>query len=186
MEKDIIKNIRNKESAKGGLVLGLMFYLTILIEYLGVESDLATQILNFASIIAYVLVIQFYTKRYAMIRGARGTSFATAYGFILLTAAFAGVIYGCLYYIQTNLIDPGYYQQLQRQMIIDNPNLSNELKDEAIKVLESGDLGPVTVILSSVISTVFTCAFFGLVVAVFAKRAPDEPIDTTFQNDNVE
>ncbi|MEG1635634.1 MAG: DUF4199 domain-containing protein, partial [Rikenellaceae bacterium] len=128
-----------------------------------------SSILNFALIAG---LLYYFTKRYGIARGDLGMTYGNGYSFILLTMIFAGIIYGALYFVQSNYIDPAYYKNLQEQVIINNPQLTDVQKDQALQVMSGVMSNPLVVIISTIFSTLLMGAFVGLVVAVFTKRAP--------------
>lgn len=167
-----ITQVRNREAATAGLVLGLALSLIVILDYsfaLSLKSNSLLSILNFL-LISGILYI--FTRRYGGLRGKLGMTYGNGYGFILLTMIYAGVIHGALFFIQSNYIDPIYYDKIQEQMIITNPNLTDVQKDSALLLLKGVMKNPVVVIISTILSTLLMGSFIGLIVAVFTKRAP--------------
>lgn len=167
-----ISQIRNREAATAGLVLGLTLFLVVILDYFfsfSLSASYVPSILNFL-LIAGLLYI--FTRRYGALRGKLGMTYGNGYGFILLTMIYAGIIYGALYFVQSNYIDPAYYKNLQEQVIMTNPKLTDAQKDQAIQVLGGLMNNPLVIIISTIFSTLLMGAFVGLIVAVFTKKAP--------------
>ncbi|MFI3321020.1 MAG: DUF4199 domain-containing protein [Rikenellaceae bacterium] len=164
---------RNREAATGGVVLGVTLYLLVLVDYFSNLSINAGYIVSICNIFIICGLLYRFAVRYRNIRGVEmGMSYGTVYGFILLVMMFAGMIYGVLYFLQTNVIDPTYYTDLQNQIIINNDTLSDEQKDKMLNAVQEAMSNPFIVIVSSVFSTILTGAFFGLIVSAFIKREP--------------
>lgn len=183
-----IKSIRNREAAKGGLVLGLVMYAILFVDYITeatVSMKVVTSIINVSAV---SFVLYYYSRKYANYRANLGTTYSTAFGFIVLVSLFAGMIYGTLYFIQTNYIDPAYYEQINREIIVNNASLSNDEKDLALNMIGGYLTNPFVVIFSAMLSSILSSAFFGLVIATFVKRekVQDTQENESFDNKNKE
>ncbi len=165
-----IKSIRNREAATGGLVLGVVLFITEFASYLAKGDQTVKTVISFVNVGLISYILYYFARRYADIRGNMGTSYGVAFGYILIVSLFGGVIYGTLYYILTNFIDPAFYEQLGRDAIINAKNVSNDEKELALKIFKESTSNPFIVIVSAIFGTTLGSAFVGLAVAAFAKR----------------
>ena len=168
-----IKAIRNKDAATGGLFIGLALFATVILNYILPYTETIVTITGIVNFAAMSGLLYYFTMQYGKKRGDFGMDYSTAYGFTILTMVFAGVIYGSLYFVQTSIVDPEFYTELQKTMITENTTYTNEYKDLALKTISSGIMSnPAVVIVSTILSTLLYGALLGLVIAALAKRPP--------------
>lgn len=179
-----IKSIRNREAAKGGLVLGLVLVVMMLVNYIFDGSATIKNTASLLSVGVISIVLHYFTRGYANLRGDIGTSYSTVFGFIVLMSVYAGLIYGTLSFVQKNYVDYAYYEQMLKSDIVNNPAFANEQKDALIQLTSIYLKNPIVIILTSLFESLLTISFFGLIVATFVKREKVDNRDNSINNSN--
>ncbi len=168
-----LRATRNKDAATGGFYIGLAMFTMVLVRYFLPSTEVVEGIIGVVEFGGMAWLLYFFTIRYGKKRGDFGMGYASAYGFVIFLMLFAGIIYGSLAFVQTNIIDPEHYTAIQETVIKNNTGFTEEQKELALMAISSGLMNnPIVVIISHMLSTLLYGAMLGLVIASLAKRPP--------------
>lgn len=106
------------ELLTGGMVLGLVMFAVMVLQYLFREvGGFWVGLLSFANFAAIVAVLIVYGRRAAAlcppdpVRRPNGFTYGRAFGFSILVSLLSGIVYGAGYFLMTEVVDPRYFAQ---------------------------------------------------------------------------
>ena len=141
MEK---KNFWN-EAAKYGVIMALV---AILFDVLGFYVQ--NTLLSLLSLVIFVLLLGYLTKRRAERFGARGYGYGQCLGFMVSVMLCAGFIEGAFMGVASNWLFAARYEAMMKLM-----------------------RSPLVQLFSGMLASAIKGGFFGLFIAAFTKRDPD-------------
>ena len=180
------------EAAKWGALVGGLLSLSFLLENQMMTSGrlglYSLMLLEWIVVVVlhFWLLLRFVRKRAALYGADEGFTFGQGYGSVMAVSCFAGVIVGVVQAVYLHLII-GYSNYIERTIASMTELLSNSgsqmpasLEGIVAQSFEQLRTAPVPSVLESVWSGMFSAllfgAFFGLIIAAIASRAP-RPFD---------
>lgn len=156
-----------KNALNWGCLLGVVLFLISLAwALLGLKSGFANTVLTVAVIAAVIFVSG---RQNAALADKAGYPYARAFGFVLATMLFAGVLVGIGSWFLQHIIAPEYYEaQLAAGLAAAGPQA-----EEAAGMMAGVMKNPIVMLFSGVLSMVFMGGLTGLVVCAFVTRKPD-------------
>ncbi len=168
-------------AAKDGMIYGLVLVVCLIICWtlrLDIEHPSTTGLINFLSIGACVY---YFANRRASQFTKTGFGFAQSMGYILAMALFAGFIYGAGSFLMWNYVAVDYYQEIMNLSIanIDPEQFGEQLTEGAVELTRSLTKKPSIMIFAGIFNILTYSCFVGILVSVFVKKLPQQPLDTT-------
>ncbi|MEG2366423.1 MAG: DUF4199 domain-containing protein [Alistipes sp.] len=169
MEK---KNLWN-DAAKYGAILAL-----VSIAFTVAQMYLQNGVLSFASLLIYVLLLYYFTKRRATLYGAgeNGYGYGQCLKFICCMALFAGILEGGYSIVASNWLFKAQYDELLNKslaMMSDMGVYQSAQMDEMTTMMRTMYRSPIFMLFSGVLGSVIKGLFYGLFVSAFTKRTPN-------------
>lgn len=169
MEK---KNLWN-DAAKYGALIAL-----VSIAFTVVGMYWTSGLLTFVSLVVFITLLYLFTKRRAMQYGdgERGYSYGQCLLFILCMMLFTGILEGAYQIVASNWLFAARYNEMMSQSLslFENMGLYTDDQLEVMASMARRMLrSPVWLLFSSILGNVIKGLFFGLIVAIFARRTPD-------------
>lgn len=163
MEK---KNFWN-EAAKYGVIMALV---AILFDVLGFYVQ--NTLLSLLSLVIFVLLLGYFTKRRAERFGARGYGYGQCLGFMLSVMLCAGFIEGAFMGVASNWLFAARYEAMIGPSIAMLENTGFYTGDQ-IEMMMKLMRSPLVQLFSGMLASAIKGGFFGLFIAAFTKRDPD-------------
>ena len=169
MEK---KNFWN-DAAKYGVIMALA---AILFDVLGFYVQ--NTLLSLLSLVIFVLLLGYLTKRRVERFGARGYSYGQCLGFMVCVMLCAGFIEGAFMGVASNWLFAARYEAMIGPSIAMLENTGFYTGDQ-IEMMMKLMRSPLVQIFSGMLGSAIKGGFFGLFIAAFTKSDPDVFSDGT-------
>lgn len=166
-----MKNKFWNEASYGGAVLGLA---SVAFSCIG---TLLPQSVNFVvSVVSFVVTLYllfYFTKRRADEFIQEGYSYAQCLGFMVAMGIFAGIITGAYQIVASNFLFTEKYEEMYSTLMATYSQMGtfdNNTMDLLKTTLRAYLFSPLPVLITNVLASVFSYAFYGLFVALGTKR----------------
>ncbi len=158
------------DAARAGLAMGGVMSATLLLRGLFMTNAVISVLLNIASIVAVIMVLQLSVRARVVKRGKIMLDFGEAWGYTVLISLFAGIITGVAYYINFRFIAHEYFSEAYRTITLAVMK-APDVKD-TLRLMDKVWNSPFVWFASGIVNTVFTGGFIGLVIAATGRRNP--------------
>ncbi|WP_290540790.1 DUF4199 domain-containing protein [Alistipes sp.] len=155
------------DAAKAGVIMALV---AILFNVLGLYVQ--HMLLSLLSLVVFVLLLSYLTRRRVERFGAEGYSYGQCLGYMVGVMLCAGFIEGAFMAVASNWLFVERYQALIAPSISFLEN-SGFYTGEQIEMMMKLMRSPLTLIFSGMLASAIKGGFFGLFIAAFTKRDPD-------------
>lgn len=158
------------DAARAGLVMGGIMSATLFLRALMMNNAAVSVLLNIASMIAVIVVLQLAVRARVVKRCKAMLDFGEAWGYTVLVSLFAGMITGVAYYINFRFIAHDYFSEIYGAIttsVTKSPDASKTLK-----LMDKVWNSPLVWFISGIVNTVFTGGFIGLIIAATGRRNP--------------
>lgn len=164
------------------------------IGFVAVVSDLMQICCPFAglgliALFAQIGLIWYYSRQYAISRGAAGCSYGQVLGYIAMMMIFAGILYGAIKAVAVNTFAEEQYRVLLGQsmdMIKEMGVYSKSQIKQMSGMMAAVQFNPIFVLISSIFSMLCGGVFYGLIIAAFNRREADPFADQMQEGGNSE
>ncbi len=157
-----------------GAILGLVnIAFTLAGMYLPQSAGAIVSGLNF---VATIYLLFLYTKRRAAQFTQEGYTYAQCLGFMTAAGIFAGIITGAYQIVASNFFFTERYETLYKTMIAAYAQMGmfdNNVMDTLKTTMHSYIFSPMPVLITNILGMCFSFAFYGLFIAIGAKREAD-------------
>ncbi|MEG1405675.1 MAG: DUF4199 domain-containing protein [Alistipes sp.] len=166
------KNLWN-EAAKYGAILAL-----VSIAFTVAQMYLQNGVLSFTSLLVYVLLLYYFTKRRVQLYGAgdNGYSYGQCLKFIFCMVLFAGILNGAYQIVASNWLFTEKYDEMLSMSIASMETIGIYNKAQLDLMTSMGQTlyhSPIYLMFAGVLGSVIKGVFFGLFVAAFTSRNPN-------------
>ena len=155
------------DAARYGVIMALV---AILFDVLGFYVQ--NRLLSLLSLVVFVLLLGYFTKRRVAEYGAKGYSYGQCLGFMVCVMLCAGFIEGAFMGVAVNWFFEAKYEAMITPSIAMLENTGFYTADQ-IELMMKLMRSPLVQIFSGMFGSVIKGGFFGLFIAAFTKRDPD-------------
>lgn len=161
-----------REASQGGAVIGLVGVAFSAVSLLLPKTAGILGIVNMA-IVIYLLF--WFTRRRALQFQQEGFSYGQALGFIVAMSIFVGIITGAYQIVASNWLFTAQYEQMYEQMLsaFAQAGINGDEAELISSMYRSMIFSPMPALLWSIFGSVVGNGFYGLFVAIAAKREPE-------------
>ena len=163
MEKNNFWN----DAAKYGAVMALA---AIVFDALGFYVQ--NTLLSLLSLVVFVLLLSYFTKRRVAEYGAKGYSYGQCLGFMVCVMLCAGFIEGAFMGVAANWLFAAKYDAMMSQTVAVLESTGFYTADQLALILKWMH-SPLWLIFGTMFGSAVKGGFFGLFIAAFTKRDPD-------------
>ena len=161
------KNNFWNDAARYGVIMALV---AILFDVLGFYVQ--NRLLSLLSLVVFVLLLGYFTKRRVAEYGAKGYSYGQCLGVMVCVMLCAGFIEGAFMGVAVNWFFEAKYEAMITPSIAMLENTGFYTADQ-IELMMKLMRSPLVQIFSGMFGSVIKGGFFGLFIAAFTKRDPD-------------
>lgn len=156
-----------KNALNWGSLLGVvLFVISLAWALLGLKSGFSDTVLTVAVVASVIFVSG---RQNAALADRAGYPYVRAFGFVLATMLFAGVVCGIGGWFLQNIIAPEYYETQRAAALA----AAGAQAEQAAGMMAGFMKNPLVMLFSGVFGTVFMGGLIGLVVCAFVTRKPD-------------
>ena len=166
-----MKNKFWNEASYGGAVLGLASVAFSCIGTLLPQS--VSFVVSVVSFVVSLYLLFYFTKRRADVFIQEGYSYAQCLGFMVAMGIFAGIITGAYQIVASNFLFTEKYEEMYSTLMATYSQMGtfdNNTMDLLKTTLRAYLFSPLPVLITNVLASVFSYAFYGLFVALGTKR----------------
>jgi hypothetical protein len=158
-----------KSALEGGVLIGAAQIIGALIAYLlGMQTGMVPLIITISILISALIFVQ---MRFRDNLNGGFISYGRAYGFVVVSGIYAGLIYAGYHLLYLNFIDPGFsdrQMEFQYNEML-GKGMSEGQIEMSMKYMKMGFASTWQGV-SAVIGTIFVCAFLGLITSAVAMK----------------
>lgn len=161
------KNNFWNEAARYGVIMALV---AILFDVLGFYVQ--NRLLSLLSLVVFVLLLGYFTKRRVAEYGAKGYSYGQCLGFMVCVMLCAGFIEGAFMGVAANWLFVAKYDAMMSQSVGVLESTGFYTGDQLALIMK-WMRSPLWLIFGGMLGSAVKGGFFGLFIAAFTKRDPD-------------
>ena len=161
-----------REASRGGAIVGLV---GVAFSAISLLLPKTAGILGFVNVALTIYLLFWFTRSRALQFQQEGFSYGQALGFIVAMSLFAGIIAGAYQIVASNWLFTAQYEQAYEQMLaaFAQTGISGEQADSIASMYRSMIFSPLPALFWGIFGSVIGNGFYGLFVAIAAKREPD-------------
>lgn len=161
------KNNFWNDAARYGVIMALV---AILFDVLGFYVQ--NRLLSLLSLVVFVLLLGYFTKRRVAEYGAKGYSYGQCLGFMVCVMLCAGFIEGAFMGVAANWLFVAKYDAMMSQSVGVLESTGFYTGDQLALIMK-WMRSPLWLIFGGMLGSAVKGGFFGLFIAAFTKRDPD-------------
>lgn len=169
-----MKNKFWNEASYGGAILGLV---SISLSFIGMYIPASVGVVvSLVSFVATLYLLFYFTKRRADQFVKEGFTYAQSLGFIVAMGIFAGIIIGAYQIVASNFLFTEKFEEVYNTLVTTYAQMGtfdNNTMDTLKTLLRSYTFSPLPVLITNVLASMFSYAFYGLFISIGTKREPD-------------
>lgn len=180
-----------QDASRGGAVLGLVYVASSALSMYFISLAMLLSIIT-TVVVIYLMI--YFTRKRAALFVKEGYHYGKCFGFSVAMGLFAGFITGAYEIVAANYLFTEEYHyalslEVAAQRKIYSPFMAADSLNMMEDILRAMMFSPIWVLLSQIFAQASNKAFFGLFVAMAAKRAPqvfDESDSNQVESDDDE
>lgn len=163
-----------QDASRGGAVIGLVYVAS---SALSMYFSAVAMFLPIVTTVVVIYLMIYYTRKRAAMFVKEGYHYGKCFGFSVAMGLFAGIVTGAYEIVAANYLfteEYHYALSIEVQMMRDlyGGMLTADSLNMVEDMLRAAMFSPIWVLLSQIFAQASNKAFFGLFVAMAAKRAP--------------